>query len=144
MGAPCLARPLLVPLDALANFYGRHERHAQLIHLYPQAELLKDCVPRKVVEAYAKTFLDTDSPTTAYGCVSGATGGSYDRAVAIARDDNYVVYPKASADACLVAAYALRSSEEAFRHECWHGTVLSAVQKRLGRRSIISPILHSG
>ena len=103
-----------VPLDALAKFYGRHERHAQLVHLHPQAQVVKDRVPRAVVEAYAKTILDTAFPATAFSCVSGAAG-SYDRALAVARDDNHVVYPKASADACLVAAYALRSTERAFR-----------------------------
>ena len=113
-----------LPLDRIAAFFGRHERHAQLILAYPQARLVKDTMQRALVEAYAKTFHNDDCAS-----VSSAAAGSYERALAVARDDNIVVFPKASADACLVAAYVLRCSQEAFRRNCWTGSQLNDVQR---------------
>ena len=46
----------LVPMTSMSSFYGRHEKHARLPLLYPEARIIKDEVPRFAVEVYGKTF----------------------------------------------------------------------------------------
>ena len=108
-----------MPVDSVSAFFGRHERHAKLTLLYPDARVLKDTVSRFAVEAYEKTFGGETLPRTAYASMTMQGGGSYDRAVSVARDDNIIVFPKASADACLIAAYALRKCEQVFQLQSW-------------------------
>ena len=45
----------LLPLDNLAAFYNKHEKHVQLALTYPEARVFKDAVPRVAVLAYEKT-----------------------------------------------------------------------------------------
>ena len=88
--------------------------------------MVRDVVPRFAVEAYERTFRGAPLPVTAYASMVGTT--SYDRARTVACDEHYIVFPKASADACLVAAYALLKSQEAFERQVWYGSRLSSAQ----------------
>ncbi len=118
----------LVPLENLGAFFGRHERHARLPLMYADASVVKDAVPRSVVEAYEKTFLGEDLPETAFLSMGTAGAGSYERAMAVARDSKYIVFPKASADACLVVAYSLLKCALVFARQAWQGTRLTPIQ----------------
>ena len=92
--------------------------------------VVKDTVSRSAVEAYEKTFLATDLPGTAFMSVAGSA--SYDRAMAVARDDKRIVFPKASADACLVAAYSLLKCQEVFARQGWQCSLLHAHSSNVG------------
>jgi len=118
----------LLPLNNLSRFFGIHEKHAQLPLLYTDAQVIKDTVPRFAVDAYQKTFRGESLPLTAHASLSAAGKGSYERAVMVATEDKYIVFPKASADACLVAAYALLQCQETFLRISWEGSLLKPVQ----------------
>ena len=107
----------LVPADALSAFFGRHEMHARLPLKYPGVQVLKNAVPKFAVEAYEKTFRGEALPRTTWACISATPRGgelSDKRADKVASTDKLVVFPKASAYACLVSAYVLLQCQEVF------------------------------
>ena len=55
-----------VPLEALADFWRRHERYARLPLEYPEASVLRDALPWGLVEAYRGTFNRSELPATAF------------------------------------------------------------------------------
>ena len=97
-----LIRQELVPVHCLTVFFARHERHAQLALRYPDATVVKDTMSWGMVDMYRKTFREQLLKDTADASTREAGHGSYDRAVKVATDDKCIVFPKASADACLV------------------------------------------
>ena len=64
-------------------FWGRLQINFRLCR-YPEARIIRDAMPRWILDAYEKTFEGADLPATASQCVSA--GGSQDRAEAVARD----------------------------------------------------------
>ncbi len=92
----------LVPLHCLTVFLVRHERHAQLALRYPDTAVVKDAMSWGMVDVYRKTFRGQLLNDTAYKSMREAWHGSYGRAVKLATDDNCVVFPNASVDACFV------------------------------------------
>ena len=114
-----------VPLGALSAFYGKHERHALLALKYPRATVVKDQIPRRAVECFARSLVD-EVPASAYACVAK---GSYDWACVVAEEASLVVWPKQESDACIVSAYAISRSKEVFDQICWTGSVLTPLQR---------------
>ena len=47
----------------------------------------------------------------------------------MAHDSGLIAWPRASADACLVAAYAVQKCREVFQLQCWEGSRLSVMQR---------------
>ena len=119
----------LVPLHNLRIFYKRHESHAQLALKYPQATVLKDCLPWSLVGAYQQTFRGQQLPATAFDMMRMRGHGSYTRAVAVAKAAKIIAMPLSCAEAGLVAAYAMLKCQELYAHQCWAGSVLTPVQR---------------
>ena len=121
----------LVPLDSIAFFFRCHEAHARIPSRYPGVQILKNAVPKFAVEAYEKTFRREPLPSTAWACL-GTHWRNWEvsdtKADMVASSDKLVVFPKASADACLVSAYALLKGEEVFMRQSWAGSVLAPLQ----------------
>ena len=46
----------LVGMQVFEKFMGRHRLQANLASVYPAAEVLKDCLPRRAVEAYTQEW----------------------------------------------------------------------------------------
>ena len=79
----------------LGVLFVRHEQHAQLALRYPDATVVKDTVFWGMVDAYRKTFRGQLLKETAFECMRQPGHGSYGRAVQVASDDRYIVFPKA-------------------------------------------------
>jgi len=55
-------------MSAMSQFYGKHEQHAKLKLLYPDARVVEDSMQIFSIEAYQRTFDDKPLPTTTYEC----------------------------------------------------------------------------
>ena len=109
-------------------FYGRHERHALLRIRYPDASVLQDVCSFDVVNRYRTTFRDQILRDTAFQCMQNSFDkqrqeGSWERTDTVARG-GVIVTPLASAESCLVAAYAMLKCKEIFETQCWYPLVL--------------------
>ena len=111
----------IVPFDNLRVFYRDHEQHARLKLLYPSAQLFQDCVPLPLVTAYHKTFAAESLPDSGFQVLVMPERGAFRRAEQVAKDDNCIVFPKASADACLIAAYAMLKCKLLYESMCFAG-----------------------
>jgi len=119
----------LVPVHNLRVFYKSHEVHALLPLRYPTAKVVKDSVPLYLVDAYRKTFRGEKLPDNGFATLRVPGGGSYARALEVARSSKYIAVPLSSADACLQAAYAMLKCEELYATQCWYGSQLTSVQR---------------
>jgi hypothetical protein len=120
-----------VPTRVLNEFYGRHEEHARLHLRYPRAKVFRDCCNLKLVTAYRATFGD-DLKDTGTACMRAKNyDGSYSRAEKVALDAGIIVYPIQSADACLIAAYAMLKCSSMFKKQYWYhmGDVYGSIQE---------------
>ena len=115
-----------MPLHALSAFYGRHERHAQLVLKYPGCRLVKDEVPRLAVETFANGLAE-QLPDSAYSCIS--VNSSYERACVLAEEASLIVWPKQESDACVVSAYAMTVCRQRFECMCWTSSCLTSLQR---------------
>ena len=111
-------------MSALHAFYGRHERHALPRNRYPDANVLVDVCSLDVVHRYRLTFRDQILRDTAFQCMQNTfehqrQEGSWERTDAVARG-GVIVTPLASAEACLVAAYAMLKCKDFFESQCWY------------------------
>ena len=111
----------IVPFDNLRVFYRDHEQHARLKLQYPGAQLFQDCVPLPLVTAYQKTFAAESLPESGFQVLAMPERGAFRRAEQVARDDSCIVFPKASADACLIAAYAMLKCKLLYESICFAG-----------------------
>jgi len=114
-------------MGALHAFYGKHERHALLRLQYPDATVIQDVCCLDVVNRYRLTFRDQILRDTAFQCMQGSLGGerqqgSWERTDIVARG-GIIVNPLASAEACLVAAYAMLKCKEIHETQCWYPLV---------------------
>ena len=110
-----------VPFDNLRVFYRDHEPHARLKLQYPDAQLFQDCVPLQVVIAYQKTLASESLPESGFQVLAMPERGAFRRAEQVAKDDSCIVFPKASAEACLIAAYALLKCKLLYESMCFAG-----------------------
>jgi hypothetical protein len=111
----------IVPFANLRVFYRDHEEHARLKLQYPSAQLFQDCVPLPLVTAYQKTFAAESLPESGFQVLAMPERGAFRRAEQVAKDDNCIVFPKASADACLIAAYAMLKCKLLYESMCFAG-----------------------
>ena len=109
-----------VPPRILTAFYGRHEEHALLPLHFPDATVVSDTCSLNAVLAYQQTFIGQDLKATGVLCLQSKDyDGSYARAQKVARDHRLIIFPIQSADACLIAAYAMLKCESIFNLQCW-------------------------
>ena len=109
-----------------------HHKHALLPLMYPDAVVVRDAVPLRAVQAYALT-LQGHLPESLSMCFSKEYWSKW-RAGAVAHDSALIVWPRASADACLVAAYVIQKCREVFLLQCWAGSRLSMMQREFPDR----------
>ena len=69
---------------------------------------------------------------TAYESIHTAGLTSLELADTVAREHGQLVFPKASADACYVAAYAMLKTEQAFERQCFLQSLLTPLQRTFG------------
>ena len=103
----------LLPEHVLKEFFGKHEVHAKLPLQYPDASVLLDTCSLNAVDAYRHTFRGSvlrDYATT-YTTIKSAPA---QRHVDVARQRGIVVWPIQSAEACMVAAYAMLKCKEIY------------------------------
>ena len=118
----------LMPMDNLAAFFQKHEKYAQLVVQYPEARISKDSLERCAVEAYEKTFLGQELARSTHECMGKAGHGLFERSCSVARESSIIVFPRVSAEACLVAAYVMAKCEEAFGRLSWLLSTLTGIQ----------------
>ena len=94
--------------------------------MYPDAVVVREAVPLRAVEAYALT-LQGELPESASRCFSKGYWRKW-RAGTVAHESGLVVWPRASADACLVAAYVIEKCRGLFQQQCWAGSRLTLQQ----------------
>ena len=119
-----LARQVAVPEELLpphniCHFYREHQEHARLSLRYPHATVVRDSVPWRVVQAYQRTFRGQVLEGNMQEALNKTEQGVYQRAVMVANEDRLIVFPKASADACLIAAYSMLQCREIFAAQTW-------------------------
>ena len=104
----------LVPLGSIEGFYRRHLAHAYLPHGYSSARVLHETLSWEAVAAYRSTLAGEElGENPAYLFRSRAYGDGW-RAEAVAKASGMILWPRACADAALVAAYATLKCREAF------------------------------
>jgi hypothetical protein len=91
----------------LGAFFTQHQWHARLGALYPDARVYKDCVRLDVVNAFRETFRGQVLPDAGFGVVRQGSVEVRNRIAKVACDSRLIVFPKASAEACAVAAFAM-------------------------------------
>ena len=99
-----------VPLHALRVFYRNNEFQAQLALRYPTASVIKDALPCSVILAYQNAMAGQVLPGTGFKCINASGEGRYAATLAAA-DPGYIVWPRACADACFIAAYSMLKCE---------------------------------
>ena len=110
-----------VLLGTMSEFYTRHEKHARLCLEYPAATVHRDSCPWAAVNLYRQTFRGQVLADSAPACIRGEGGETgHARTLRVARDHSCIVFPLASADACLTAAYAMLKCAEVFKEQCWY------------------------
>ena len=119
----------LIPLQNLGVFFPRHQSHARLVGLYPEARVYKDAVPVGVVNAFRETFRGQVLPACGFGVLRRGGIESRNRILKVAGDSDLIVFPKASAEACLLAAYAMSKCAEIYEQLTWYGSALTLVQR---------------
>ena len=98
--------------------------------LYPDAIVIRDAVPWRLVEAYSKTLpTELESLPDSASVFFGAGYWSQWRAGTVARDSGLIGWPRASADASLIAAYAIAKCREVFNSMNWDGSFLTTMQR---------------
>ena len=97
----------LIPIQNFVAFFMQHQWHARLGALYPDARVYKDCVRLDVVNAFRETFRGQVLPDAGFGVVRQGSVEVRNRIAKVACDSRLIVFPKASAEACVVAAYAM-------------------------------------
>ena len=86
-----------------------------------------------VVGAFRQTFGDvSDRMHTAHDALKVTTGRLYDRAKRVAEQEHLVVWPKATAEACCVAAFAVLKRKQLFEQHCWVANKLQPIQRTFG------------
>ena len=119
----------LVSRPALGAFVKRHFRYVQLGADFPAAQRHVNTVSPCVLALYRGTFAGEELGWSASACVLSRDVLSRCRAVAA---QGHLVWPRASAEAATVMAYASLKCEELYRAEvCWHSSLLSPVQREL-------------
>ena len=118
----------LMPMDNLAAFFQKHEKYAQLALQFPEARISKDSLERCAVEAYEKILLVQELARTTHECMGKAGHGLFERSCSVARESSIIVFPRASAEACLVAAYVMAKCQEAFGRVSWLLSTLTGIQ----------------
>ncbi len=86
--------------------------------------LVKDSLPRELVEAYAKQLRKFSLP--AFGSLCIRKHG-FHITVDVARS-GYVAWPQQCAEANLIAAYAREKCAQLYAQQCWMGSTLSGEQ----------------
>ncbi len=119
----------LIPLQNLGVFFSRHQSHARLVGLYPEARVYKDAVPVGVVNAFRETFRGQVLPACGFGVIRRGGIESRNRILKVAGDSDLIVFPKASAEACLLAAYAMSKCAEIYQQLTWYGSAPTLVQR---------------
>ena len=133
-----LCTQLEIPEEAMLTerisvFYQEHEPFALLPLQYPAARVLKDTMASDVVDSFRKTFGEvSDEMHTAHDALKAASGRVYDRTKRVAEQEHLVVWPKATAEACCVAAFAVLKCKQLFQQHCWTGSMLQPVQQTFG------------
>ena len=118
----------LVTVGSYRDFLRKNEVYAQLALVHPEAEVRKDSVAWILVEAYRKTFNVASLHATASQCILYKFTPAQ-KAETVAQESGYIVWPRSSATACLVAAYAILKCEQLFSRQCWLYCVLTPVQR---------------
>jgi hypothetical protein len=114
----------LITFRELSVFFQKNEKHAQLALRYPSATVVKDAVPKYLVDAYKKTFT-TGFMETPFAYWRKYSHSSAEKVASL----GYIAYPKVSADACLVAAFVLGQCQEVYERQCFLGSMLTPVQR---------------
>jgi hypothetical protein len=99
----------LVPVSSLQSFYRKHGAFVKLALKYPTATVSKISMDKKLVDAYSAA-LPAELPKSAYGLALNAV---------VAESSGILVWPLASAEACGVAAYAMRRCKELYAKQCF-------------------------
>ena len=98
--------------------------------MYPDAIVIRDAVPKRLVDAYAETIpSDPKSLPDSASVFMRKDYWSTWRAGTVARDSGIIAWPRASADACLVAAYVVAKCREVFLSQSWAGSRLTTMQR---------------
>ena len=129
LGAHANISEQMIPISALTKFFGIHERHAKLKLKYPQVVLHRDTVSWGIVDVYRQTFRLQALAGNAYQNIHTAGMTSLEIAEIVARDHSVLVFPKASADANYVAAYAMLKCQSIFATQNFFCSCLSAAQR---------------
>ena len=116
-----------MPLHNLRVFYRNNEVCAQLALRYPAAAIIKDALPWKIIEAYQNAFEGQQLPDTGFKWTQ-AGQGQYAASLAVA-SAGYIAWPRACAEACYIAAYAMLKCASLYKRQCWDSSVLSPIQR---------------
>ena len=115
-----------ISLHQLGMFYQRHEKHARLCLEYPDIAAVTDTVQRVQIDAYRQVLRSTALRINAYAYVTAGAAADWHRRAAA---EGLIVYPLASANACLVSAYAMEKCKELFGYQSFTGSILTSVQR---------------
>ena len=99
--------------------------------------MVKESLPWYVVNAYRATFRGQELPGTGFQALRMREHGSYWRACQVAASAKYIVVPKPSADACLIAAYAMLKCEEVYAQVRWEGSRLTPLQRERSEKYLV-------
>ena len=106
-----------------------HERHEKPKLTYPQVTLHRDTASWGIVDAYGQSFRLQALADNAYKNIHTSGMTSLEFAEIVARDHNTLVFPKASADANYVAAYAMLRCQSIFTTQSFLCSCLTAAQR---------------